>query len=135
MLQRCPSAALLRLPCPLRIPVVCGVAQDVQLYERQGTGAVGDQALLSNPQACCDPITASVQGLGMVLSEGGAPLSAGQKQLAALARALLKRSKVRPAAGPLAAAVFQTAGQLAAVACVLLWSSRAPTTTSSACSL
>jgi ABC-type lipoprotein export system ATPase subunit len=31
----------------------------------------------------------------MVLSEGGAPLSAGQKQLAALARALLKRSKVR----------------------------------------
>lgn len=35
-----------------------------------------------------------LQGLGMVLSEGGAPLSAGQKQLAALARALLKRSKV-----------------------------------------
>jgi hypothetical protein len=39
--------------------------------------------------------TSSLQGLGMVLSEGGAPLSAGQKQLAALARALLKRSKVR----------------------------------------
>ena len=29
----------------------------------------------------------------MVLSEGGSPLSAGQKQLAALARALLKHSK------------------------------------------
>lgn len=40
----------------------------------------------------------------MVLSEGGAPLSAGQKQLAALARALLKRSKVRTITGVLAAA-------------------------------
>ena len=36
----------------------------------------------------------------MVLSEGGAPLSAGQKQLAALARALLKRSKVRQVERP-----------------------------------
>jgi ABC-type sugar transport system ATPase subunit len=36
----------------------------------------------------------------MVLSEGGAPLSAGQKQLAALARALLKRSKVQSTALP-----------------------------------
>ena len=42
----------------------------------------------------------------MVLSEGGAPLSAGQKQLAALARALLKRSKVRPATGLFMAAVL-----------------------------
>lgn len=41
-------------------------------------------------------VEASPAGLGMVLSEGGAPLSAGQKQLAALARALLKHSKVAP---------------------------------------
>jgi hypothetical protein len=38
----------------------------------------------------------------MILSEGGAPLSAGQKQLAALARALLKRSKVRRCQAPVA---------------------------------
>ena len=34
-------------------------------------------------------------GLDMMLSEGGAPLSAGQKQLIALARAVLRRAKVR----------------------------------------
>lgn len=39
-------------------------------------------------------VEASPAGLAMVLLEGGAPLSAGQKQLAALARALLKHSKV-----------------------------------------
>ena len=40
-------------------------------------------------------VEASPSGLGMILSEGGSPLSAGQKQLAALARALLKHSKAR----------------------------------------
>ena len=34
------------------------------------------------------------QGLDMILSEGGAPLSAGQKQLVAMARALLRHSQV-----------------------------------------
>ena len=44
-------------------------------------------------------VESNPMGLEMVLAEGGAPLSAGQKQLVALARALLRNSKV-PSALP-----------------------------------
>ena len=41
-----------------------------------------------------DMVRAHPDGLAMKLSEGGEPLAAGQKQLVALARALLKRSRI-----------------------------------------
>lgn len=56
-------------------------------------------------------VESNPMGLEMVLAEGGAPLSAGQKQLVALARALLRNSKVTaslqaPLSGGLSVAAF-----------------------------